>query len=171
MKFMVIRKNVTCDGEGLRTSVYFSGCQLALEGKACLGCHNSIAWDKNVGDEWTEDTKKVVLDSLEPTYVDGLSILGGEPLSDFNLDGVIDLAKSVKERFSNKTVWVWTGYVLDDVMNLKPKVAELLKYVDYIVDGPFMKDLKEPDLRFRGSMNQRILKINNGEIIDTTNQM
>lgn len=176
MNYSLIRNFSTGDGVGLRTSVYFSGCQRALEGKACPGCHNSVAWAADSGQVWTDKEKETVLRSLEPDYVSGLSILGGEPLSDFNLDGVLDLAKAAKERFPKKDLWMWSGYELKDILaNVYPakveKVKDLLNYVDILVDGPFIQDLKNPGLKFRGSSNQKILKIdheNNNEVIDVT---
>lgn len=91
-----------------------------------------------------------------------MSVLGGEPLSDFNLECVLDLVKTAKELYPNKNIWMWTGYTVDEVLE-DPKKKELanqiFQYVDYVVDGPFINDLKDPSLKFRGSSNQRILYI------------
>lgn len=160
--YSLIRTSSTADGVGLRTSVYFSGCQKALEGRACPGCHNAIAWERDSGKEWTEEVKMSVLDTLKPDYVSGLSVLGGEPLSDFNLECVLDLVKTSKELYPNKNIWMWTGYTVDEVLEdpkKKDLANQIFQYVDYLVDGPFMNDLKDPSLKFRGSSNQRILYI------------
>lgn len=163
MKYSLIRYFSTADGPGFRTAVYFSGCQLAIEGKACPGCHNSVAWSKESGKDWTEELKNIVIDSIKPEYVDGLSILGGEPLSDFALKGVLDLAKECKQQVPDKEIWLWTGYILDDVLKdpAKEKLVEkILEYIDVVIDGPFDLDHKDVSANYRGSSNQRILKIN-----------
>lgn len=164
MNYSLIRNFSTADGEGLRTSVYFSGCQRALEGHACPGCHNAVAWEATSGQPWTEKEQKLVLDSLEPTYVRGLSVLGGEPFSDFNLDGVLSLVEACKARYGNaKDIWLWSGYKLKEEAltdeNKASKVSEILKYVDKVVDGPFLQEQKNPELRFRGSANQHIWNV------------
>ena len=162
MNYSLIKTMDTADGEGLRTAVYFSGCQKAMEGDACPGCHNSIAWDPEYGKEWNSEIEEKVLETLKPSYIKGLSILGGEPFSDFSLDAVLSLAKKTKEIFPDKDIWVWTGYNLDELLkdpNKKEKVKEILKYIDYIVDGPFLQDLKDVTLKYRGSSNQRVLKV------------
>lgn len=170
MNYSLIRLNDSADGPGLRTGVYFSGCQKALEGNACPGCHNSAAWAINSGKPWTAESKQKVLDSLSPAYIKGLSILGGEPLSDFNLDKVLDLAKSAKEVQPEKAIWLWTGYVIDDALSNEKKaekVKKILKYVDVIIDGPFVQELKDVAIRYRGSTNQRILKVHHKDGTDT----
>lgn len=163
MKYSLIRSFSSADGRGLRTSVYFSGCQKALEGNACPGCHNATAWDKEVGQDWTKEVQDIVLKSLEPDYVAGLSVLGGEPFSDFNLEAVLELVTAAKEAFPKKDVWVWTGYTVEELIanaNKKDLVFKIFEKIDYLIDGPFLQDLKNPNLKFRGSANQRILKIN-----------
>lgn len=167
MNYSLIRVCSTADGPGLRVSVYFSGCQLAMEGHACKGCHNSKAWDPRSGKKWDADSENKVLRSLSKSYISGLSVLGGEPLSDFNIDGVIDLVKKCKEEFgSTKDIWLWTGYNLDDRIN-EPKVQQLLSYVDMVVDGPFEEDKHLINLKFRGSTNQRVLKIEKGNKVNS----
>lgn len=180
MNYSLIRNFSSADGEGLRTSVYFSGCQRALEGHACPGCHNAVAWEATSGQPWTENEQKAVLDSIEPAYVKGLSILGGEPFSDFNLEGVLALAKACKDRYSDsKDIWLWTGYKLKEEALADSKKASLvnqiLKYVDMIVDGPFIQELKNPNLKFRGSSNQHLWKVKHlekdtWELEDATSQ-
>lgn len=177
MKYSLIRTFSTADGKGIRTAVYFSGCQKAMEGNPCIGCHNSKAWDKDVGNEWGEQSKVAVLESLRPEYINGLSILGGEPTSTFNIKGVIDLAKTAKEWYPEKDIWLWTGYDLEE-RSQEPELVEDMKelknYVDMFIDGPFVNELKDPGLKFRGSKNQRILMIDHGngnEVIDVTEEI
>lgn len=175
MNYMIVRENVTCDGPGLRTSVYFAGCQRVLDHQACPGCHNAVAWDKNAGHIWSDTEQYHVLQSLQPSYIAGLSILGGEPLSDFNLKGVIELTEKSKRTYPDKSIWLWTGYILDEVIKTskKKKILKLLNYVDFVVDGPFVIEQKDPNLRFKGSANQRILKIDHtdkNKWIDVSNQ-
>lgn len=152
----------TADGEGLRSAVYFSGCQRALEGNACPGCHNAVAWKADSGQLWTTDVRDELLKSIEPSYIKGLSVLGGEPFSDFNLDGFLDLVQKFKELYPNKDIWVWSGYTVEEILNNPVKAERARKifhYIDYLVDGPFIQDLKDLNLRFKGSSNQRIFKI------------
>lgn len=162
MNYSLVRTFSSADGEGLRTAVYFSGCQKAIEGDACPGCHNAAAWQKDSGNKWTPEVKQKVLETLSPDYIAGLSILGGEPFSSFNLDGVLDLVKTTKELYPAKDIWLWSGYTVDEVLADETKskrVKRILSYIDFIVDGPFVNELKSPELRFRGSSNQRILRI------------
>src|SRR5574344_1771826 len=159
MNYAKIEYFSTPNGPGCRTAVYFSGCQKALDGNPCIGCHNQIAWDKNYGHEWTPEVEDTVIKSSMPDYISGFSILGGEPLSDFNISGIKEFLKKRKDTYPEKTIWIWTGYKIEDVQSTKH--LDIFKYVDYVVDGDFVQSLKVPNLRFRGSTNQRILKVEN----------
>lgn len=148
-----------CDfsnGEGVRVSVFFSGCP-----HTCSECHNKIAWNKNHGEEYTRDTELYVLNLCEDDFISGLSLLGGEPLADYNYDTVLELCKNFKESYPNKNIWIWTGYTVKELKNQNK--LEILKYIDTIIDGRFEKDLFEPDLKFKGSSNQTVYDVKNGD--------
>lgn len=162
MNYSLIRQSDASNGPGLRLSLFVSGCQKALEGNACPGCFNQITWDKDAGKLWTPEIQEHVLESIEPSYISGLSILGGEPLSDFNLQPVKDLVEACKKRHPEKDIWLWTGYTISEIQNdVKKKdiFFQMVQYLDYIVDGPFIQNLSVPNLKHRGSTNQRIFKI------------
>ena len=161
MRIANIKYFSTVNGEGIRTAVFVSGCSIH-----CPGCFNSKIWSFTYGKEFTYELEKKILDSIDNEYCSGLSILGGEPMDTLNQEGVYNLLISFRSKFGNeKNVWLWTGYTLDNI----PKTdytEEILNLVDYIVEGPFKKELAEVDLPYRGSTNQRILKNYLGEFIE-----
>ena len=161
MRIANIKYFSTVNGEGIRTAVFVSGCSIH-----CPGCFNSEIWPFESGKEFNYELEKKILDSIDNEYCSGLSILGGEPMDIVNQEGVYNLLVSFKSKFGNtKNVWLWTGYTLDTI----PKTnytEEILKLVDYIVEGPFKKELVEVDLPYRGSTNQRVLKNNLGKFIE-----
>ena len=161
MRIANIKYFSTVNGEGIRTAVFVSGCSIH-----CPGCFNSEIWSFAYGKEFNSELEKKILDSIDNEYCSGLSILGGEPMDMLNQEGVYNLLVSFKSKFGNtKNVWLWTGYTLDNI----PKTdytEEILKLVDYIVEGPFKKELVEVDLPYRGSTNQRILKNHFGKFIE-----
>ncbi|MGL5330152.1 MAG: anaerobic ribonucleoside-triphosphate reductase activating protein [Peptostreptococcaceae bacterium] len=165
MKYLKIEECDTKNGEGCRVTVWFSGCNMIPK---CKGCFNPSTWDCNSGIEFTEDTKQYLLGLLSNEYISGLTITGGNP-TDYLSDGVIiDLAKEVKEAYPNKTIWLWSGSVYEDLIK-RFDSRELLEYVDVLVDGRFTEELKDKSLAWRGSKNQRCLDVhktlNNGRMI------
>ena len=157
MNYADIKKVDIANGEGVRVSIFVSGCH-----HHCKGCFNECAWDFNYGNEFDEEAKEKVINFLDHDYIKGLSLLGGEPLEPVNQEGLLPLVKQVKEKFPDKTIWCYTGYdlqkdVIENMSRTNPTTKELLKYIDVVVDGKFVEDLKSPKLRFRGSANQRIL--------------
>lgn len=147
------------DGDGIRVALYVSGCHFH-----CKECHNKEAWDFQFGKEFTDETIEEIVDLLKNDYVNGLSLLGGEPLEPVNQEGLLPLVKRVKAEFPEKDIWCWTGYDFDkDVLNqmaLENKTTkELLKYIDIMVDGQFKIEKKMEDLAFRGSTNQRKIDV------------
>lgn len=147
------------DGDGVRVSIYVSGCHFH-----CKGCHNQIAWDFNYGKKFEDSTIDYILDLMNHEYIAGLSILGGEPLELVNQQGLAKLVKKVKEVYPNKTIWCYTGYDFDkDVLGKMYKkysyTQELLKNIDIMVDGEFEEQNKLTDLKFRGSTNQRKIDV------------
>lgn len=140
------------NGEGVRASLFISGCDLN-----CKGCFNKKAQNPNYGTLFTEEMKNKIFDDLGSTKInrDGLSLLGGDPLFSSNIKDVLELLKEVKERFPQKNIWLWSGYVYEE---MNAEQLEVLKYVDVLVDGPFVQELKDLSLSFRGSSNQRIIR-------------
>ena len=155
----------TVNGTGVRTAVFVSGCNLH-----CEGCFNSGAWSFDAGHELSPELINKILDSIEPEYISGLSILGGEPLDLKNQSGVAKLIEKFRERFGNsKTIWLWTGYEYDNIP-FGEDTLYIISNVDVIVDGPFIAKKKDLDLPYRGSSNQRIIdakkSYRNGHIIE-----
>ena len=141
------------DGEGIRCSIYLSGCVCA-----CKECFNESIQNFNVGQEYTKEVEDKIIDDLRHTYVQGLTILGGEPF--LNTQVAISLVKRVREEFGDgKDIWVYSGYTYEQLLNSSEDKKELLSLCDVLVDGPFMIVLKDLSLRFRGSSNQRIIDI------------
>ena len=135
-----------CNGEGLRVSLFVSGCRIG-----CKGCFNKKAWDFKYGKEFTKDTREYILSLVNQPHIKGLSILGGEPLDDNNRDTVRELVKYIKLQLPEKDIWLWTGYDISKFYN-----DPILDYLDVVVDGKFIKELKDPSLKYRGSINQKI---------------
>lgn len=135
----------TANGPGIRVSLFVSGCRLH-----CKGCFNKNSWDFNYGSKFTDETKKIILDNLKKDYISGFSLLGGDPFEPENREILLDLLKDIAK--IGKPSWVWTGRLYESVRNLP-----IIDYIDVLVDGPFMINLKEPGLKYRGSLNQRIL--------------
>lgn len=147
------------DGTGVRVSIYVSGCHFH-----CKGCHNKEAWDFNYGKKFDESTIDYIIDLLKPSYIAGLSILGGEPLELVNQQGLLPLVKKVKEVYPDKNIWCYTGYDFEkDVYGKMYKeysyTKELLENIDIMVDGEFVEEKKLVDLKFRGSTNQKKIDV------------
>ena len=159
MNYADIKRIDVANGEGVRVSVFVSGCN-----HHCKGCFNECAWDFNYGNKFTEKQENEVLKDLDHDYISGLSLLGGEPLEPTNQEGLLPLVKKVKEKFPDKKIWCYTGFDFEkDVVGKMAKQSEttkeLLQYLDVIVDGKFEEEKKDLKLRFRGSSNQRILDV------------
>ena len=149
MNYGAIKKNDIANGLGVRVSLFVSGCR-----NHCEGCFQPQTWDFEYGQPFTKEVEDEILGALRPDWIQGLSILGGEPMEAENQEALLPFLKRVKEEYSNKDVWLYSGYVYEQI-----KDAELLQYVDVLVDGPFVETLKDPSLAFRGSSNQRILNV------------
>lgn len=144
------------NGDGVRTSLFVSGCN-----HHCKGCFNEVAWDFYYGKEFSYNTLKEILDSLKPDYIAGLSILGGEPLDYKNINAVSTIVEVVRKSFPNKSIWVYTGYTYEELLERNNLFTSLiLNKIDVLVDGKFIEELKDISLKFRGSSNQRIIDMN-----------
>ncbi len=147
------------DGEGVRVSIYVSGCHFH-----CKGCHNQVAWDFSYGKKFEDSTIDYILDQMDHDYIAGLSILGGEPLEPINQQGLVKLVQKVKDKYPEKTIWCYTGYDFEkDVLGKMYKeysyTQDLLKNIDIMVDGEFEEQKKMVDLKFRGSTNQKKIDV------------
>ena len=159
MNYANIKKYDIADGPGVRVSLFVSGCR-----HHCKGCFNSEAWDFEYGRPYTAETEAEILEALKPGYIAGLTLLGGEPFEPENQVGLVTLLRKVRETYPEKSIWSYTGYVYDK--DLVPGgraytdvTDEMLSYLDVLVDGPFVEELKDITLQFRGSSNQRIIKM------------
>ena len=149
MRYNQIRKMDIADGPGVRVSIFFQGCAFQ-----CKNCFNSETWDFNGGKEFTIETIDKVLDLCSEDYIKGLSILGGEPMHPANIEGTLTLAQAFKERYPNKNLWVWTGFLFEQLKN-----QEVLKYIYVLVDGQYVDELHDPRLKWKGSSNQRVIDV------------
>jgi anaerobic ribonucleoside-triphosphate reductase activating protein len=149
MHYNKIRKMDISNGPGVRVSIFMQGCVFN-----CKNCFNPETHDFNGGKEFTSETIDRILELCDKEYIEGLSILGGEAMHPKNIEGTLKLAQAFKEKYPNKTIWAWTGYLFDDL-----KDKEILKYIDVLVDGRFIDEEKNPLLHFRGSKNQRIIDV------------
>lgn len=159
MNFGEIKKCDIANGEGIRVSLFVSGCT-----HHCKGCFNSETWDFNFGNIFTEETENEIIKALFPTYINGLSLLGGEPFEKVNQRSLLPFIKKVKLLYPQKTIWCYTGYTFD-IDLIKGGRAycecteEMLNNIDVLVDGEFKEELKDISLSFCGSSNQRIIDI------------
>ena len=150
MKYNIVRKMDISNGPGVRVSVFMQGCEFH-----CKNCFNPETWSFENGKDFTQGTIDEVLNLCNQDYIKGLSILGGEPMHPKNIDGTTKLAKAFKEKYPNKNLWVWSGFKFDE--DLKDK--EVMKYVDVLVDGRYVDEMHNPNLKWRGSSNQRVIDV------------
>lgn len=155
MNYATIKKNDIANGPGIRVSLFVSGCR-----HRCKNCFNSEAWDFNYGKEFTDKVIEEIITALKPDYVEGLSLLGGEPFEPENQEGLIKLLEKVRNKLPDKNVWCYTGFTFEkDLMNGSETAKKMLSLIDVLVDGKFVEELKDPSLIFRGSSNQNIIDI------------
>ena len=159
MNYAVIKKFDIANGPGVRVSLFVSGCR-----HKCKNCFNSEAWDFGYGQPFTEQTVNEIISALDKDYIEGFSILGGEPFEPENQQDVNKILTVLKEKLPQKTVWCYTGFdfekqLLAGTVGSKELVEENLSMIDVLVDGKFVEELKSPDLLFRGSSNQRIIDV------------
>ena len=150
MKYHNILKDNMNNGDGLRVVLFVSGCE-----HHCEGCHNPITWDKNEGLEFDESAKEEIFAELSKDYISGITFSGGDPLAPYNRDEVISLASEIKNKFPDKTIWIYTGYVWESI---KDELPDIPKFVDVLVDGPFIKELADADYPWAGSTNQQVIR-------------
>ena len=156
MNYATIKNCDIANGPGVRVSLFVSGCT-----HRCPGCFNEVAWDFNYGEPFTEQTIESILEMLRPSYIKGLTLLGGEPFEPQNQAAVVKLLRRIKEELPEKSIWAFSGYLFEkDMLSGRiGDVSEYLSYLDVLVDGPFVQAKKNLSLRFRGSENQRIIDV------------
>ncbi len=150
MRYNKIRKMDISNGPGVRVSVFMQGCAFH-----CKNCFNPETWDFKQGKEFTDEIIDKVLELASKDFIVGLSILGGEPMHPSNIEGTTKLAKAFKEKYPNKTIWCWSGFLFD--RDLKDK--EVMKYIDVLVDGQYQDELHDFRLKWCGSSNQRVIDV------------
>jgi anaerobic ribonucleoside-triphosphate reductase activating protein len=149
MNFCGIKKMDIANGSGVRVSLFVSGCR-----NHCPGCFQPETWDFDYGEPFTKETEDEIIKALRPSWIQGLSILGGDPMEPENQRALLPFLRRVKEELPEKDVWIYTGYLLEKV-----GTSPLLSYADVVVDGPFVEAEKDAGLAFRGSRNQRIIHL------------
>lgn len=159
MNYATIKKHDVANGTGVRVSLFVSGCT-----HRCKGCFNSEAWDFSYGTPYTENTENEIIEALRPSYIAGLSLLGGEPFEIANQRELIKLLRRFRAEYPKKTAWAYTGYLFDKDLAAGGRAfceltIEMLSLLDILVDGEFVEEKKDLNLLFRGSSNQRIIDV------------
>lgn len=149
MRYHNITKDDMLNGDGLRVVLWVAGCS-----HCCKECHNPITWDPNGGLEFDEAAKQEIYDELEKDYVSGITFSGGDPLHYQNIREITKLAAEIRERYPEKTIWLYTGSTWEEVRD-----EEIMNYVDVLVDGEFKIDLFDPNLHWKGSANQKVINV------------
>ena len=158
MNYSGIKKTDVANGPGVRVSLFVSGCR-----NHCAGCFQPETWDFDYGDPFTEETEKEILEALRPSWIQGISILGGDPMEPENQEALLPFLQRLRAELPDKDVWLYTGYRLESV-----SASPMLDLVDVVVDGPYIEAEKDVSLAFRGSRNQRIIHLWNVEAYDRT---
>ena len=155
MKYNTIRKMDISNGEGIGISLFCQGCDFH-----CFNCFNKEAWDFNGGKEWTQKIENDFLKLAEPFYISRISILGGEPLHSKNVEAIYSLCKTIKKKFPNKKIWLYTGNTIEDLLVDKNEIKyQILQYIDILIDGRYIHELRSEKCKWRGSTNQKIIDV------------
>ena len=159
MNYATIKYYDIANGPGVRTSIFVSGCR-----HHCPGCFNEVAWDFGYGQPFDKAVRNEIFASCQPDYIAGISLLGGEPFEPENQVVLVNLLREIKETYPKKDIWCYSGYLFDVDLAEGGRVYtevtdEMLSYIDVLVDGEFVEELKDITLKFRGSSNQRILEL------------
>lgn len=149
MNYLTITHNDMLNGDGLRVVLWVSGCSLH-----CEDCQNKYSWDFNEGILFDERAKEEIFSELEKDYISGITITGGHPLEKQNIEEIEKLCKEIKLNFPNKTIWLYTGFIFEEIKNYS-----ILKYIDVLIDGKYDKELRDISLKWRGSTNQRVIDV------------
>ena len=149
MRYHNITKDDMLNGDGLRVVLWVAGCS-----HHCKGCQNPVTWDPEGGNPFDAEAKKELFEQLEKDYIEGITFSGGDPLLESNCAEVTELAKEIRKRYPDKTIWIYTGYRWEEIRNL-----EITKYADVIVDGRFILEERDVTLEWKGSANQRVIDV------------
>ena len=169
MNYATIKPRDIANGPGVRVSLFVSGCT-----HRCPGCFNQEAWDFGYGQPFDQSTVDHILELLEPSFIRGLTLLGGEPFEPQNQPAILELLRQIKAKYPNKSIWAFSGYLFDrdilpGLLGESAITREYLSYLDVLVDGPFIQSRKNLTLRFRGSDNQRLIDVpaslSRGEVV------
>ncbi|MGN0106918.1 MAG: anaerobic ribonucleoside-triphosphate reductase activating protein [Hominilimicola sp.] len=151
MNYAAIKKTDIANGPGVRVSLFVSGCR-----RHCKNCFNSETWDFNYGNQFDKNAMSEITEALDKEYIEGFSILGGEPFEKENRKTVYTIIRTVKEKFPHKTIWCYSGFTFEELLEASRNILEL---IDVLVDGAFVEEKKNLRLKFRGSENQRIIDV------------
>lgn len=159
MNYAELKCTDIANGEGVRVSLFVSGCR-----RHCKNCFNAVAWDFAYGKPFDGAVQNYILEKLEPFYIAGLTLLGGDPFEPENQRALVPFLKTVRKRFPDKDIWCYTGYTFKDGGIAEPQAntevtKEMIALIDVLVDGKFEEDLKDIRLKFRGSSNQRVIDV------------
>lgn len=178
MRYHNITKDDMLNGEGLRVVLWTAGCS-----HHCKGCHNPVTWNPNDGLEFTEKEKEEIATELRKNYISGITFSGGDPLHEANQETILELVQWVRKNFPNKTIWLYSGYRLDEIFQLHEEDlqyspvadvpsrkgmeirAEIIRNIDVFVDGRFVEELKSEPYPFAGSTNQNVISVENGNFV------
>lgn len=157
MYYGSIKKYDIANGPGVRVSLFVSGCR-----NACEGCFQQETWNFCYGNKYTEETQHQIIEALKPSYIQGITLLGGEPFEPENQIELLDLVKRIRHEMPSKNIWCYTGCTLEDELSIGGRcycavTEELLSMIDVLVDGRFIQELADMTLKFRGSSNQRLI--------------
>lgn len=162
MNYAAIKKTDIANGPGVRVSLFVSGCR-----RHCKNCFNSETWDFNYGNQFDKSAMSEILEALEKKYIEGFSLLGGEPFEKENRETVFNILRTVREGFPYKNIWCYSGFTFEE---LKDSARDILELIDVLVDGAFVEEKKNLKLKFRGSENQRIIDVkkslNNNAVVE-----
>lgn len=154
MNYSGIKYSDMINGEGIRVSLFVSGCT-----HKCKGCFNRDTWDCNYGNEFTEKEQKEIFDYIEKyNFIKGISLLGGDPTYYKNIEPLLEFLKKFKQKFPQKTIWIWSGFTWEQIIQDRKKF-ELIEMCDILIDGKFILEQKDLNLKWRGSSNQRVIDI------------
>lgn len=149
MRYHNITKDDMLNGDGLRVVLWVSGCE-----HECKGCHNPVTWDEDSGLPFDNKAKAELLEILAWEHISGITFSGGDPLHPCNKEEITELAKEVKDRFPGKTIWLYTGDIWEDILH-----ESVMNYIDVLVDGPYIEELRDVKLLWKGSSNQRVIDV------------